>query len=137
MNVKTEANENWFLQRVFFFDLCGFMDFSAFNIKQFPMFIASAYNECVYFDTKCTEKFAFSSSCLVCFDSVGSLRLNIYIYIFVFSFTIAFLLLLLLCSVLRVVCAVCLFVVRSHLPLLLHVLFYLHSSFMNMFALCL
>lgn len=64
--------------------------------------------------------------------------LSVWIYIFfVFSFSIAFLLLLLLCSVLRVVCAVCLFVVRLHLPLLLHVLFYLHSSFMNMFALCL
>lgn len=65
----------------FFSDLCGFMDFSAFNIKQFPMFIASAYNECVYFDTNCTEKFAFSSSCLVCFDSVSSLRLNINIFL--------------------------------------------------------
>lgn len=52
------------MKTVFATDLCGFMDFSAFNIKQSPpMFTASAYNECVYFDTTVWESFLFA--CIV------------------------------------------------------------------------
>lgn len=52
------------MKTVFATDLCGFMDFSAFNIKQSPMFAAYAYNECVYFDT-IVGKSLFSSLSLV------------------------------------------------------------------------
>lgn len=51
------------MKTVFASDLCGFMDFSAFNIKQSPNVQLHLHTmECVYFDTTLLEKFAFHFS---------------------------------------------------------------------------